>query len=36
MTKAPFTGLSKRTSDLLELVHTDVRGPLSSIAGGGF
>jgi hypothetical protein len=32
MTKAPFTGQSERTSDLLRLVHTDVCGPMSSIA----
>jgi transposase InsO family protein len=36
MTKASFTGHSERASDLLELVHTDVCGPMSSIARGGF
>ena len=36
MTKAPFTGRSERESDLLGLVHTDVCGPMSSIARGGF
>jgi hypothetical protein len=36
MTKAPFTGHSERASDLLGLVHTDVCGPMSSIARGGF
>ena len=36
MTKAPFTGQSERASDLLGLVHTDVCGPMSSIARGGF
>ena len=36
MTKAPFTGQSKRASDLLGLVHTDVCGPMSSMARGGF
>jgi hypothetical protein len=36
MTKAPFTGQSERTSDLLEFVHTDVYGPMSSVARGGF
>jgi hypothetical protein len=36
MTKAPFTGHSERVSDLLALVHTDVCGPMSSIARGGF
>jgi hypothetical protein len=32
MTKAPFTGQSERASDLLGLIHTDVCGPMSSIA----
>jgi hypothetical protein len=36
MTKAPFTGQSERASDLLGLLHTDVCGPMSSIARGGF
>jgi hypothetical protein len=36
MTKAPFTGHSERTSDLLGLIHADVCGPMSSIARGGF
>jgi hypothetical protein len=36
MTKAPFTGQSERASDLLGLVHTDVCGPMSSVARGGF
>jgi hypothetical protein len=36
MTKAPFTGQSERTSDLLKFVHTDVYGPMSSVARGGF
>jgi hypothetical protein len=36
MTKAPFTGQSESTSDLLGLVHTDVCGPMSSIVRGGF
>jgi hypothetical protein len=36
MTKAPFTGQSERASNLLGLVHTDVCGPISSIARGGF
>jgi hypothetical protein len=35
MTKAPFTCQSERASDLLGLVHTDVCGPISSIARGG-
>jgi hypothetical protein len=36
MTKAPFTIQSERANDLLGLVHTDVCGPLSSVARGGF
>jgi uncharacterized protein YuzB (UPF0349 family) len=36
MTKVPFTGHSERASDLLGLVHTDVCGPMSSIARGRF
>jgi hypothetical protein len=36
MTKAPFPGQSERASDLLGLVHTDVCGPMSSVARGGF
>jgi hypothetical protein len=36
MTKAPFTGQSERASDLLGLVHTDVCGPMSSVARVGF
>ena len=36
MTKAPFAGHSERASDLLGLIHTDVCGPISSIARGGY
>ena len=36
VTKTSFTGFSERASDLLELIHTDVCGPMSSIARGGF
>ena len=36
MTKAAFTGQSERASDLLGLVHTDVCGPMTSVARGGF
>jgi hypothetical protein len=36
MTKTPFTGQSERASDLLALVHTDVSGPMSSVARGDF
>jgi transposase InsO family protein len=36
MTKAPFIGQSERVTDLLGLVHTDICGPMSSGARGGF
>ncbi|WVZ85239.1 LOW QUALITY PROTEIN: hypothetical protein U9M48_032186 [Paspalum notatum var. saurae] len=36
MTKAPFTGQGERASKLLALVHTDVCGPMSSVARGDF
>jgi hypothetical protein len=36
MTKAPFTGFPERAAYLLELVHTDVCGPMSMTARGGF
>jgi hypothetical protein len=36
MTKAPFTGHSAGASDLLELVHTDVCGPMSYVVRSGF
>ncbi|MCR2847896.1 DDE-type integrase/transposase/recombinase [Weizmannia coagulans] len=36
MTKEPFTGHSERASELLGLVHTDVCGPINSIARGGY
>ena len=40
MTKTPFTGQSERANELLGLirtyVHSDVCGPLSSTARGGF
>jgi hypothetical protein len=36
MTKASFTGQSERSNDLLGLVHTDVCGPMSFVARGGF
>ena len=36
MTKSPVTGTSERVSDLLELVHSDVCGLMSSVARGGF
>jgi transposase InsO family protein len=36
MTTTYFTSQSERTSDLLGLVHTDVCGPMSSMARCGF
>ena len=36
MTKAPFKSITERASDLLELIHTDVCGPMSTTARGGF
>ncbi|GMJ03846.1 hypothetical protein HRI_004053800 [Hibiscus trionum] len=36
MTKTPFNGKGERASDLLELIHTDVYGPISTPARGGF
>jgi hypothetical protein len=36
MTKAPFIGFPERAADLLELIHTDVCGPMSMTARGGF
>ena len=29
MTKTPFFGTMERATDLLEIVHTDVRGPMN-------
>jgi len=36
MTKSPFSGLPERATDLLELIHTDVCGPMSTTARGGY
>src|SRR3954462_9101935 len=36
MTKTPFAKSCERASDLLELIHTDVRGPISTTARGGY
>jgi transposase InsO family protein len=36
MTKAPFIGFPERAADLLEHVHTDVCGPMSTTARGRF
>src|SRR3954447_18995931 len=34
MTKTPFSGTMERTADLLEIIHTDVCGPMSFEARG--
>ena len=36
MNKTPFSGTMERASDLLEIIHTDVRGPMSVDARGGY
>ena len=36
MTKIPFTRQSNRANDLLGLIHSNMYGPLSSIAKGGY
>jgi hypothetical protein len=36
MTKMPFSGFPERASDLLELIHTDVCGPMSTTVRGGY
>ncbi|KAJ8759470.1 hypothetical protein K2173_007082 [Erythroxylum novogranatense] len=36
MTKAPFTGKGERANELLGLIHTDVCGPFSISARGGY
>ena len=36
MTKAPFSGKGVRASELLGLIHTDVCGPMSTDARGGY
>ena len=36
MTKSPFNKKGERACDLLSLIHTDVCGPLSTYARGGF
>ena len=36
MTKTPFSGTMERATDLLEIIHTDVCGPMSVDARGGY
>ena len=36
MTKTPFSGTMERATDLLEIIHTDVCGPMSVEAGGRY
>ena len=36
MPKSPFTGKGERATDVLELIHTDVYGPMSTKARGGY
>ncbi|KAJ9566131.1 hypothetical protein OSB04_002097 [Centaurea solstitialis] len=36
MTKQPFNSVNERAADLLEIVHTDVCGPFSHEARGGY
>ena len=35
MTKTPFSGTMEGATDLLEIIHTDVCGPMSVDARGG-
>ena len=36
MTKTPFSGTMERATDLLEIIHTNVCGPMSVEARGGY
>ena len=36
MTKTPFFGTMERATDLLEIIHIDVWGPMSIEARGGY
>ena len=36
MTKTPFSGTMERATDLLEIIHTDVCGPMSVDARSGY
>ena len=36
MTKTPFSSTMERATDLLEIIHTDVCGPMNIEARGGY
>ena len=36
MTKTPFSGTMERATELLEIIHTDVCGPMNIDARGGY
>ena len=36
MAKTPFYGIVEQATDLLEIIHTDVCGPMSVEARGGY
>ena len=36
MTRSPFVGQIARANDMLEIIHSDVCGPFSEMAGVGF
>ena len=36
MTKTPFSGTMERATDLLEIIHIDVCGPMNIEARGGY
>jgi hypothetical protein len=36
MTKTPFSGMMERATDLLEIIHTDVCGPMSVASRDGY
>ena len=36
MTRSPFIGQMVRAKELLEIIHSDVYGPFSKMASGGF